>query len=348
MTTVKLYVSYAANLLAVILMIVQMVRINRMTDETGETKSYFRRFSGMVLVMAFVYLLKSYASMQLGILTPEEFGRLPEEYQIFWYYAAVSAWILAILFSTVFICMWIHFLGWFLYQDKDFIRRSFWAGFTPLIVAAVVTAVCIPLAITSTYGYVVFIVAVVLFFVIRVLYFLLSLKLLQDYKKQNGYLRFFNPWVFFVPVFAGWILSDVFDWGLSALGSTIGIMLLYQSIVAKERYMDESTGFYNTDFIAFLKDLVKKGKYDPCSVMTFKLNSPDEMADFSRLLKKQLPEDCEPILFSDSEIVVLTNVRKKEPLAMVIGDVTESFEVQAGCKLKKKNETTEEFMERVL
>ena len=191
-------------------------------------------------------------------------------------------------------------------------------------------------------------VALGIFFVIRVFYFLAALWLLRDYKKQNGYLRFFNPWVFFVPVFAGWLSQDILYLGFAALGSTLGVMLLYSSIVGVQRYMDPETGLYNMEFPVYLKELIRKKKYDPCSAMIFTLNSPGEMQEFSELLKKQLPKNCEPILHSDREIVVLTSVDERGPLAMVIEDVKAVSEVGTGCSLRKKTETAVEFMERVL
>ncbi len=344
----KLYVSFAADLIAVILMICQLVRVNKLSGENASLKQYFRRFSWVVLLMSALHLLESYAAVQLGGFTEESYGKLSETEKPIWLWTAVAALILDIFLSTVFLYMWITFLSLFLFQDKDFIRRKFWVGFTPLIISAVATAVSLPMAVMSELGYVVFLGVVCLFFVIGVFYALIGLWLLREYKRQNGYLRFFNPWVFFIPVFAGWLLQDFFEWGFSALGSTLGVMLLYASIIKEQRYKDPETGFYNTDFIGYLKGLIGRKKYDPCSAMTFTLDSPGDMGDFSGILKAQLPKNCEPILRNDCEVVALTNVRERGPLVMVMEDVKALSEVKTGCILRKKEETAAEFMERVL
>lgn len=348
MITGKQAISFAADLAAVALMIVLMIRTKALAAEKSSVKRYFRGFSWIVLCMGALHLVQSYAALQIGGLTAEEFGRFTVSEQRGWYLTAIAFFLIDIFFSAVFLCRWITFLSWFLYEDKDFIRRKSWAGFVPLIIGAAVTGVSIPLALLTEQGYRFYIAAIIAFFVIRMIYFLMALRLLIEYKKQNGYLRFFNPWVFFVPVFAGWLLQDVFEWGFSALGSTLGLMLLYTSIVAEERYLDRETGFYNRDFVNYLKELARKKKYAPCSAMFFTLDSAAEMKDFSKILKKQLPKDCEPILRSDCEITVLTNVRKRSPLAMVMGDVQAETDVRTDCTLKKTKETTESFMDRVI
>ena len=188
----------------------------------------------------------------------------------------------------------------------------------------------------------------VIYFFVRLYYFFISLWLLREYKKQNGYLRFFNPWAFFIPVFAGWQIQDLTEWGVASLGTTLGVMLLYNSIMGEQRYMDPETGFYNRDFTGYLKGLIDRKKYAPLSAMIFTLDSSGEMKDFSQILKKQLPKDCEPILRNDHEIVVLTNVGDRGPLNMVMEDVKAVSEAKTQCALKKKEESAEAFMERVL
>ena len=345
---IRLYVSYAADLAAVILMIVQMFRTRRLSGGKRSLGQYFRLFSWMVLVMSVLHLLKSYADMELGVSSMEDFLRLSEADRTAMIWTEMTAGFIDIFLTTVFIYMWITFLCWHLFGDRDFIRRTFWFGFTPLIVSAAVTAVCIPVAVLSEPGFWFYIAVLILFFAIRILYFFIGFCLLREYKKQNGYLRFFNPWVFFVPVFAGWLLQDVFWWGFAALGSTLGLMLLYSSIVAEERYIDPETGLYNTDFTDYLKGLIGRKKYDPLSAMIFTLKEAGEMKDFSGILKKQLPKDCEPIRRGERGVVVLTGVKERGPLSMVLEDVKAASGAETDYTMKKKTETPEGFMDRVL
>ncbi|MCR5402484.1 MAG: hypothetical protein K6E91_01515 [Butyrivibrio sp.] len=348
--TIMQFLSFSADLIAVALMIWQVVRLGELKeqDDKGSLKHYFRRLCTVALMIAVLNLLKVYADVQLGTLTMKDFGKLSESEQSLWYVAEIVTWIADIFLTTVFLYMWITFLSWYLFKDRDFIKRKSWLGFTPLIFSALVTAVSIPMALTSNRGFVFFVIALCVFFVIRIVYFLLSLWLLQEYKKQNGYLRFFNPWTFFIPVFAGWILQDLFSWEFAALGSAIGVVLLYSSIMEEKKYIDPKTGFYSIGFVDYLKELTGKNEYDPCSAMTFTLYSPRKMKDFAGVLKEQLPDNCESILKSDSTIVVLTGVRERTALQMVIMDVRDVFDVEAACSLKKKTETAIEFMERVL
>lgn len=352
MIVIKSYVSYAADFAAVILMIILLVRIRKQPKERGMVKQYFRRFSWMVLLMSFLHLLQVYAVLTLLNIAGNDYDRvallLSETEQTTWYVIAIVFTNIEIFMNALFIYMWITFLCWYLFEDKDFIRRKFWVGFVPLIIGGVVAAISTLLPLSSNLGSVIYNIAIAAFFVIRGIYLLLALKLLWDYKKQNGYLRFFNPWVFFVPVFAGCVLQDLFEWGFGALGCTAAMYMLYASITSEDRYIDPATGFYKRNFTEYLKGLVKKKKYAPSSAMLFSLDSPEEMKEFSEILKKQLPKDCEPILRSATEIVVLTNVAERGPLMMVMEDVKAEREVKANCILKKKKETTEAFMERAM
>ncbi len=343
----KLYVSYVADFIAVVLMIWQLFRMRNLPAQKGPLKQYFLRFSLVVFIISILHLLGSYAALQMGGMSAEDYGKLYDPNEP-WVWVVAAAYIIDIFLTTVFLYMWISFLSWSLFEDRDFIRRKFWLGFTPLIISAVVTGVAIPMALLSEQGFVFYVVAVVVFFIIRILYFLFGLWLLREYKRQNGYLRFFNPWVFFIPVFAGFILQDVFELGFSALGATLGLVLIYSSITDEQNYMDYRTEFYTMKFVGYLKKLIDKKRYEPWSAMVFTLNSAGEMQKFSGLLKKQLPKNCEPILHGDHEIVVLTSVNERGPLSMVIEDVKAVAEVEADCCLRKKTETAVEFMERVL
>ena len=346
--TVKLYVSYAANLIAVVLMLVQMVRLEKLSDDRSEIKKYFRRFSGLVFVMCIFHLVKSIIDIRFNVMPTKDLSVMTAAEVVEWYWPELAAAFVDTFFSTAFLYMWVSFMSWFLYEDKDFIRRRFWVGFAPLVISAAVSIISIPGAVMSESGFWFFICAVGVAFVVRVFYFLICLWLLDNYKKQNGYLRFFNPWAFFIPVAASWLIQDFFGWGVGCLGTALGIFLIFRCIVGEERYMDDATRFYKREVVGYLKKLVGKKKYAPESAMSFTLEDDGDMKEFSGILKKQLPADCEPILCNDKKVVVLTNVNKKAPLTMVIMDVKAEAEVQTACTLKKKTETTEEFMERVL
>ena len=155
-------------------------------------------------------------------------------------------------------------------------------------------------------------------------------------------------YAFFVPVALSWLIQDFSSWGVGALGTTLGVVLLYCSIIGKRRYMDPETGLYNMDFFGYLLELADKNKYAPQSAMIFTTEASKDRKTFSEILKKQLPTDCEPIVRGSHEIVVFTNVRERGPLAMVVEDVKALSEAGADYILRKKDEATKAFMERVL
>ena len=308
----KLYISFAADIIAIVLIICQLVHIKKHSDEKEAIGRYFGLFSGIVLFISVLHLLKTYADLSMGVITQEDFGKLSGSEEALWYWIQIAA------------------------------------GIIDIFLTAAVSCVSIPMALRSQWGFWFFIAAICVAFVVRVFYFWIAFRLLRDYKIQNGYLRFFNPYAFFVPVALSWLIQDFLNWGVGALGTTIGVVLLYISIIEKRQYMEPETGLYNMDFVGYLQELADKNKYAPQSAMIFTLDASKDMIAFSEILKKQLPTDCEPIARSSHEVVVFTKVRERGPLAMVVEDVKALSEVGVDYTLRKKDETTKAFMGRVL
>ena len=254
----------------------------------------------------------------------------------------------AVYLTTVFLAFWLYCLNWRLYHDMGYLKRRFWIDALPLTIAGIALIIsCILLAVSDGAG-LYFTIAYLIFMAARLYYFVLSFWHLYQFKKQNGYLRFFNVWAFFLPVFAGWLLQDLQIISLCALGSAAGVYFLYTSIEAERRYQDKETGFYNLSFTDYLKDLISKDRYETYSAMVFDVGSDGKMEAFSGILKKSLPKDCEPIRRSDTEIVVLTGVKNRGPLQMVLDDVSEFTASEGKIVLRKNDESASEFMERVL
>lgn len=347
--TVIQFVSIAADLIAAVLMIRQLYMMKDFAAGKKENlRLFFKPLCVVVLLIAFFNLLKMISDVQMGGFTVQDFGKLSETDKRLWYITEVLTWIADIFLAMVFLFFWIKNLSMFLFGDRDYLKRKSWIGFTPLIASAVVSAVSVPVALMSQAGFVFFVVFQSVSLIISLVYLLLSLWLLNEHKKQNGYLRFFNPWTFFVPVFAGWILQEVFSLEFAALGSALGVVLLYASIVAEDKYIDAETGYYNKSVIDYLRNLADKNEYNPLSAMTFTVDDPSKIKDFALVLKKQLPQNCEPIRTESGRIVVLTGVPDKSSLYLVTEDVKDGFEVEATCTLKKKKESVKDFMERVL
>ena len=105
--TVKLSVSYVADLIAVILMIIQLIRLRKLSGERDSIKSYFQRFSWVVLAMSVLHLMTDYANLQLdsqlGGLTMESYLSLFESGDTLWIWTELGSYILDIFLSTVFL-----------------------------------------------------------------------------------------------------------------------------------------------------------------------------------------------------------------------------------------------------
>ncbi|MCR5405036.1 MAG: hypothetical protein K6E91_14640 [Butyrivibrio sp.] len=331
-------ISCLLDVAAVALMIYLLTTQKKQLDRVDIVDENFRSLIMVVIVMSAADLL--WTIIGTGINQKAMTGDR--------YWLELVFNIAAVYLTTVFLYFWFYFLSWHLYHDRGYLKRRFRRDLLPMVISSAMLIGSGILLAISDGAAVFFGVAYSAFIIIRLYYFAYSLWYLYDYKKQNGYFRFFNVWAFFLPVFGGWLLQDLGVLNLCALGSAIGVYLLYASMAAKQQYMDEETAFYNTAYIDYLKELISKDAFNPCSAMVFDVEEGRGIKSFSEILKKALPQDCEPIRCAKRRIVVLTCVLGRGPLNMVLQDVRDASQVEGNVKLKKKNESATEFMERVL
>ncbi len=340
-------ISWLFDMTAVILMICLLIKLKKRSDAKEAEISYFRYLPVSVIAMAIADALMFVVMMYEEGLTAgdiHEHFLAETEYTL----TAMIISIADIYLTTVFLSFWIYFLCWHLFHDSGYIKRRYWAAVWPITVSGIVMIIGVILLVVTDRAVAVFEVSYCVFYAARLYYFILTFWLLHVYRSQNGKLRFFNVWAFFLPVLAGWLLQEFTGLNLRSLGSAIGVFLLYASVDGKRRYLDRETGLFHTGYISYLRTLIAKDQFRPCSAIVFELGEQTDTTAFSDILKKQLPAHCEPIRCTDRKIVVLTGVKVNGPLRMVLEDVREATGVEGSCTLIKKDETADAFMKRVM
>ncbi len=167
---------------------------------------------------------------------------------------------------------------------------------------------------------------------------------------------------FVMPAAIGAVVHDMTPYYYSTitLGMAAGLALLYAQIANEQSFCDQETGFYNRSYLEYLEEIVEYGKLKLGSIMVFDIGKGDQIKAFSDVLKKQLPDVCEPIRYRKNEVIVFTSVDQKAPLFMVAEDVRmgldeyneisqgDPIEVKIGYQLIKKNEEYGAFFQRVV
>ena len=339
--------SFIFDGVAVLLMINLLIMGRVYPDRDLIVKKYFKQMIASVVILAVVDVVDVLADLhkvalpQGGVLflAPEDAG---------WMTLDIVTGLSNIYLTTVFLYFWFIFLSWRLYHDKNYLERQFWRDASPLLFSAIILTVNIFIVLFTDKGKVGLLITGGLFFLVRLYYFVMSFWYLWQYRRQNGKLRFFNVWAFYLPVFAGWVLQDALSVSIRALGTAIGVTFLYRSLADEVKYFDRESGFYNRHYVDYLIKLIEKNDYAPKSALIFDFEKITDRKSFFDQIRKILPDKCEPIRYDQNRLVVLTGVEQKGPLKMVLDDVKQILEIEGASVFIKSDETAVAFMERVL
>lgn len=340
-------ISCLIDLTAAGLMIALLVQLKRRLKNKEPEIMYFRYLPISVIAMA---VADSFMAAVLIYTEGLTAGGIHERFLAEKGYTllAMLISIADVYLTTVFLAFWIYYLCWHLFHDGGYIKRKFWFGATPLTVSGIVMIVCIVLIVLTDKIAWLYETAYCVFIATRVFYFGVTLWMLHEYVKQNGRPRFFNVRAFFLPVFIGWLFQGFSGLNLRAIGSAVGVILLYVSSEARQHYVDEETGTFNLKYVDYLKDLIAKGQFDPCSALIFEPESGTDVIRFSEALRHSITDRCEPIRCAENRFVVLTGAKVSGPLEMVLDDVRDATGVEGRHVMIGTNENAKEFMERVL
>ena len=352
MMTIGDKITIAAGIPAVVLLIVLLIRSKAYYNKDNAEGRSFRLMVFSVLVMTCLAIL-----IALGHHRVDFDSSIPEL-------------ILMTAMEIVVCCnylLWSVFVSMRLYKQEDYLARRFRFLVIPLFISifciiaylgilwtfenyaeetllAVRAGQVTPVAVLM----IVLLFLLFLFHFMRFVYLVFSLILIRRYKKQNGYMKFFNVAPFFIALLIGILVTLNSSTNVLGLFIGIGLALLYHSIDAERRYMDPETKLYDKSYIEYLKGLVKKQKYAPFSAMIYTAEDKDDMTKLAEALRDQLPDNCESIRLSEKEVIVLTLTDDRALLSMVMEDVKEAAGgVNASCVHKDENETAEGFLERV-
>lgn len=330
-----------------IVLILILLHFNRVKSKENKINSLFVALLVTLIVMCVVDGVERLLNTDLSF-----------ENELFPYLLAVFSQII----QSAFCLLWLMFVSYRLYHSRDYITRRLFIYALPIIV----------LTLMSIGSYLFYrgdnsesvgifaVIITLLLVLVRFTYIIISVIRLHQYKKQSGDMRFFRISYFLIPVIVVSILDMFSRHAFGVAGYAVGVSLLYISIALEGRYKDYTTGFYNEKYMRFISKLAQKGKYPIGGVMTFDIDDEKAIREFSWILRKQIPRSCEAIRYKPNEIVVFTRICDPSPLHMVTEDVLMAvdernqktdktpFNVKTSYKVKKKKETVQEFVDRII
>lgn len=336
--------SVAANLIATGIMIAVLIRSAKHYQKHNLTRKLFSGFAGTALAIAVSEFLN-------GIIDVKGFGYIPVFMttgadRVLYFLSAVFL-VAPLLLTTWLFFLWLVYACYRLYHSRDFLKRRFWFGVSPLIIATIVAAARLLHALFfGTEGFL-FLIPIVILLMMQLFYLVVSVVMLYRYKKQNGYWRFFNIKAFYIPVIAGMLIDTFFGQRFWGFFDALGILLLFLSVLKEEQYTDEETGFYNAHYIDYIRMLMTKKRYAPRSALIFDIQEAGTVSAVSDMLKKLLPGGSEPIRNQENEVVVLGEIQDRTLFDMMMDDLRDLFPVEGSYLMKRKDETPEAFLERV-
>ena len=267
------------------------------------------------------------------------------------------------LVVNLLIFLWLLYVNYEINHSVDNIKRKFLTYAAPILVIMALDIINIFTGILFYYDehvmyHTTWLMSV--YYVVRYVYFFSCVIQIVVHKSKNRGLKFFDVWSFVVPVLAGGLITNLTPYSVMALGFSIGLCNVYAGIINDLSFMDRQTGFFNRYYLRYLKNDIEREVFAPKSGMIYRLEDPDDMADFSGLLAPVLPKKCEVVRYSEDTVVMLAEISKKGALHMMSEDVEAAveqynadhakrpMELTIDAVYKKKKETTKGFYDMFL
>ena len=242
----------------------------------------------------------------------EKFGR-----------AAIILYSVSALFTVFFVCRWITYMDYQIYRNEDHIKRRY------KILNIMVIFIFAALVVNIFTGY--------LFSVDEYLYIIrfrpfFALSMLQlagflypgyeiwRYSKKNRVLFFYKSWPILVPILLNVAVSLTTWYSVGSICFACAVVFLYFFMMNRWRFVDDGSGFYNTEYLGFLKRMVSEGKRQYKYILVFK--GQDSSDELCRILKKELPPKGE-IIRQSEKVFLLPAVITNKSILKSMGEMVE-------------------------
>ena len=249
---------------------------------------------------------------------------------------------------------WMLYVFYTMYDSDDYLKRRIGFYLTPAVIMTVAEIINVFTGFLWYYDENVEYQETVLYDVfdlLRYFYLILIIYTYQNYKKQEGHIRFFSIWPVVIPILWGTLIELVIHVSGFTLGACIGMSMFFIMASEKESFTDEESGFYNLHYLKWLSEKISEGTYDPHLIIRYRLPQSGDMTEFFAQLHQVLPDQCDTIKMDDMNYitVIYGNTRGlvnilSEDIAMIADEL--HMDIQYTCAVKEKKETPLAFFRK--
>ena len=187
----------------------------------------------------------------------------------------------------------------------------------------------------------------------ELIYLLQAFRVVITYQRDNKQPLFLRLDLIVIPEIFAFVMKVFFGLYLDCISIAVELLLLHMSMANRYRYLDFETGFYKESFIDFMKRHVQKKQYRGGCVADIR-GKGDIMAT-AALLTDCKPERSVIFRMDDGDFLLLSSVDREAALKYFIQMIQEEAlrrdpgnEIDVRYWLDNRDETTEEFVKRVL
>lgn len=216
---------------------------------------------------------------------------------------ALAAQTVSELASVFTVYQWILYVDYKLYGSRDHLKRRFPVLFIPIILLSVILLVNTGTGILFTIGEDISFTPTVMYYFmagIEFLYLLMAVVFMAVYVARGGKKKFFSTAPVIIPVLLGSVVSLVTDYSARALGLAVGLVFLYFSMAAGWRFGDKNSGFFNKEYLTYLR---KTGNAYLGSIC---FKAAGDASGIEGILKSELPRDSIIIRNDQNSYLFLT------------------------------------------
>ncbi len=263
-------------------------------------------------------------------------------------------------FSTLAVLfIWLIYIDYKLYESRDRTKALERFVRLPVVIILVLFIVNIPTGIMFEVSEDFTFVSKPLFIAVTVFQYIYGILPIVSYIRyiiNHGQKQFFHISPIVIPTLISSLFTLVTSYSARSFGFAIAIVLLYFSYINRWRFDDE-TGFFNKNYINYLKILARNKKVDYRGAVFFELNNMPK--DLCIQFKEELPKGGEMIRIENDQLMILSesdNNALLVALSDMISDDAEQYdnehpekpvELSSFFVHRKKDESAEDFLKRI-
>ena len=220
---------------------------------------------------------------------------------------------------------WILFVGYWLYESTDHLKRRYWGLAVPLVLIVLMYFINLFTGFMFWYGddlnlrlrWPFLLVEMVQF-----IYLVISGVLIWKNNRNTSGMNKFHFAPVLLPFIISFILSGITAIDASSMGFAIGAIFIFISMTERWQYDSGIKGFYHRAFVNYMKEQAKAGKEDYYSAIVFN-TSGDELV-LADIIREVVPKTVKPVHLSEGSFGVFLGKGKEDLIDMITASLTEA------------------------